>query len=281
MIRKTVYAIVGLVAVAGIAWAANNFPVATFGGTRTVLKSTDNAGVHTIHVNTDTAALPSGAATAANQTSIIGTLAAGTSATNSALTGCVFNSTVPTLTAGQQVAAQCDSTGSQFVNTEGRKASYGLGFTVAPAASATDVAVLTGSGTKTVRVNRVAVTGIATTAVTTPVQLVKRTTANTGGTSADQSGNIGKHDSGSGAATATAASYTANPTTGTASGNIRRQYMHFPLATAPGSQIVWTFGDRNDQALVLRGTAEQLAVNLQAVTVSGGSLIVEFDWTEE
>ena len=50
-----------------------------------------------------------GAATAANQSAIIGPLAAGASATNSALMGCVYSSTLPTLTTGQQAAAQCDS----------------------------------------------------------------------------------------------------------------------------------------------------------------------------
>jgi hypothetical protein len=56
--------------------------------------------------------LPSGAATSANQASVIGTLGAGTSATNSLLTGGVYNSSAPTLTTGQQVALQVDSSGN-------------------------------------------------------------------------------------------------------------------------------------------------------------------------
>lgn len=37
-----------------LAWGANNFRQSTSGGTVTTFKSTDNAGVHTPHVNVDT-----------------------------------------------------------------------------------------------------------------------------------------------------------------------------------------------------------------------------------
>lgn len=46
-----------LLCVAGLrvaAWAANNYRIANPGGTTTTLKSTDNAGTHTPHVNVDT-----------------------------------------------------------------------------------------------------------------------------------------------------------------------------------------------------------------------------------
>jgi len=59
-----------------------------------------------------TVSLPTGAATAANQTSIIGTSAAGTAATNAALAGGVYNSTQLTPTNGQQTALQVDSHGN-------------------------------------------------------------------------------------------------------------------------------------------------------------------------
>lgn len=37
-----------------LAWGANNFRQSTSGGTVTTFKSTDNAGVHTPHINVDT-----------------------------------------------------------------------------------------------------------------------------------------------------------------------------------------------------------------------------------
>jgi hypothetical protein len=60
--------------------------------------------------------LPSGAASAANQTSVTGSVSAGTAAANSLAIGGVYNSTLPTLTTGQQAAIQVDSSGRQLVN---------------------------------------------------------------------------------------------------------------------------------------------------------------------
>lgn len=46
---------------------------------------------------------------------VIGTKAAGTAASNSILFGCVYNTSLPTLTNGQQAATQCDSSGRPLV----------------------------------------------------------------------------------------------------------------------------------------------------------------------
>lgn len=72
-----------------------------------------------------TISLPTGAATSANQTTEItalqlidnpiGTVAAGTAGTSSFLAGIVFNTALPTLTNGQQVALQGDSSGRQII----------------------------------------------------------------------------------------------------------------------------------------------------------------------
>jgi hypothetical protein len=59
-------------------------------------------------------ALPTGASTAALQSSVQGTVAAGAAATNSELIGGVFNTVLPTLTNGQQAAQQVDSRGRQI-----------------------------------------------------------------------------------------------------------------------------------------------------------------------
>ena len=56
--------------------------------------------------------LPAGAALATNQSSVIGTKAAGTAATNSLLNGGVYNATPPVLTDGQQAALQVDFNGN-------------------------------------------------------------------------------------------------------------------------------------------------------------------------
>lgn len=51
--RKVVVGLSALLVTASLAWAVNNAPFATFGGTRTVFKTTDTAGVHVPHVNVD------------------------------------------------------------------------------------------------------------------------------------------------------------------------------------------------------------------------------------
>ena len=59
-----------------------------------------------------TISLPTGAATSANQASVIGTVAAGTAATNALLTGAVYNATQPSPTTGQQTSLQADVQGN-------------------------------------------------------------------------------------------------------------------------------------------------------------------------
>lgn len=90
-------------------------------------------------------------------------------------------------------------------------------------------------------------------------------------------------DSTSGAATATVQHYTANPTVGTLVGNIQAYRGIIPAAATliENPIIDWQFGNRPGQAIVLRGTTEGIAVNLNNVTVAGGSFIITCEWTEE
>lgn len=99
-----------------------------------------------------TVSLPTGASTAANQTSVIGTKAAGTAATNSLLTGGVFNTSAPTLTNGQQAAVQMDSSGNTLVNVA----------VALPAGGNTIGAVTQASGPWTSNITQVAGSSIAT-----------------------------------------------------------------------------------------------------------------------
>ena len=72
-----------------------------------------------------------GAATAANQTSVTGTVVGGTAATNSLLAGGVYNSTPITVTNAQQAALQIDANGFLKVNVVlggGGSATFGASF---------------------------------------------------------------------------------------------------------------------------------------------------------
>lgn len=178
--------------------------------------------------------------------------------------------------------ATADNANNLRVNTEGRLATYSSGFSVTPAASATDVATIIGSSTKIVKIKNVTISGIATTAANFLVQGIKRSAADTSGTSTAPA--IVNHDSNDGAATAVVANYSANPTlgaTGSKYGTMRQENLFLGASTNPGGKLSWDFGTRNEKSLVLRGVADAFCINLNGVTITGGTLYVEITWTEE
>lgn len=168
------------------------------------------------------------------------------------------------------------------VNTEGTKATYSFGVAgLVPTAAATDIACITGSGTKTIRITRISVAGIATAASAADVLLLRRSTANSGGTSSAPA--LVPNDVNNAAATATALTYTANPTTGTLVGNVRAQKT--TLSTGAGAipivPSIWDFTTNNSQGEVLRGTTQSLCVNWNGQTITGNSLDLDAQFTEE
>lgn len=170
--------------------------------------------------------------------------------------------------------------GSMLVKYEERHArTYSCAVNVAAAAAATDIATITGSATTTVYVTKVIISGVQTTAGLNDILLIKRSTANTAGTSTG--GTVLPHDSGDAAGTATILAYTANPTTGTPIATLRRNYLPIAGATSVVNPVVtYDFGERG-RPLVLRGIAQVLAVNLNGATITGGTFDVNFEWYEQ
>jgi hypothetical protein len=148
-----------------------------------------------------------------------------------------------------------------------------------PAALATDIFTVTGSATKTVRVVEISLQCTETTAGTVAVQLVKRSTADTGGTSTAPA--AVPHDSASAAATATVLAYTANPTTGTLVGVVRATRENWLAAATAANAPRNPFTLYQGLPIVLRGTAQVLAVSLNGATVAGGNCALWSSWTEE
>lgn len=188
----------------------------------------------------------------------------------------------PTYTTSQTSPLSLDINGSLRV-IDKQKATYSCApASIALAASCTDAFTIAGSATKTIRVLRIAVMGIKTTAGQELVMVEKRSTANTGGTFT--AGVVAPHDSTNPAATATLNVYTANPTSlGTLVGFFRSARVFWPAvatATAP-SILLWDFTSAPDQNLVLRGTNEVCAINMQSGTTSGDTMFLSIDWTEE
>lgn len=165
----------------------------------------------------------------------------------------------------------------------GQKATYSVSFSgLVTAASATDIVCLTGSATKTVRITHVEVSGTTSAGSGSSVNatLVKRSAADSGGVSSALT--IGPHDSTNAAATATAVSYTANPSLGAAVANIRAFRIDLSSSGVAGTPAIWDFGNRSGASdVALRGTAQQVCINFGTVTITGPVIDGSFEFTEE
>lgn len=170
-----------------------------------------------------------------------------------------------------------------FVLTEGQKATYtATAAAFLPVATATDFISIFGSASKTIRVLRVAIGGVATAGTIVDLYMIKRSSANSAGTPTALTAI--PHDANDASASAAVNSYAANPTTGSAIGNIGIRKLSLPTAA---SNIVvpmleWRPGTQNDRAWVLRGAAQGLCLNWNGAAIPAGtSLDVEITWTEE
>ena len=184
---------------------------------------------------------------------------------------------------GIPVAARADGN-VVGISTNGTRATFRyVAQDITPVATATDVLVLTGSATKVIRVTKVEVVGTATAASIYDHYIVKRTTANTGGTSTNVT--AAKSDSADDAQTAALTLYTANPSAVGTGIAVEAHKTYLSASATPGAAALpssYEFGVRNDKAIVLRGTSESLAINFNGQAVpTGASLYLSFEWTED
>jgi hypothetical protein len=151
--------------------------------------------------------------------------------------------------------------------------------------NATDIFTITGSATRNIRVLRIGYSASQTNQQIQNIVLLKRSTANTVGTSTIST-NV-SYDSLDPAGTATVRSYTANPTVGTLVANVRTAKIVVPAsggglgtgATSP-PLIEWDFSQSKGKEVYLRGVNEVLAINLNATTISGNSTQCYVEWME-
>jgi hypothetical protein len=163
-----------------------------------------------------------------------------------------------------------------------QRSTFAAGFAglAVPATGAGDAVCLTGSATKTIFVTRVAFSGIKATVDNKVAVLVKRTVADTGGTSTSAA--IAAMDSTNATATSALKGYTAVPTPG-AGANLRSIAVTYPVATAT-SQVAWDFSPAINlsQPVILRGVAQSLCINFPAAFATDGpALDADFTWTEQ
>lgn len=154
---------------------------------------------------------------------------------------------------------------------------------VTVAASATDIAIITGNATTDVEVTKLKVSCTQTTAgvLASTFQVVRRSTADTAGTETNLT--VGRDDTGTAATSIAAAGvgvYTVNPTTGTLDSTVDTFPIGCMATGTPSPNDIYIL-NRTQKPIVLQGTAQQLAVNLNGKTVTGGIFYITWEWIEE
>lgn len=163
------------------------------------------------------------------------------------------------------------------------KPTYGASIIgLVPATGATDILTLSGSATKTIIITAVSCSGTGSAGATSDIALIKRTTANTGGTST--SPGVSSFDSRTAAGTGVVKAYTVNPATlGTSTGILAALKINLPTAAGALAQpVTWSMTDfPYTFPIVLRSAAESLAINGNATFAATSSLDCSFNWIEQ
>jgi hypothetical protein len=180
---------------------------------------------------------------------------------------------------GDYAVPTCDIYGNLVVkNQQLHKATYRTAFVVAPAATATDIFQIIGSGTKTVEITRIIIGGTQITTGQVAFYIKKRSTANTGGTSSAST--MVPLLSTDAAATAVGAIYTANPTTGTTVGDVDIRLVPITATTVADTQATELNYGTLGKPITLSGVAQALTINLNGVTITSGSIAIAIEFTE-
>ncbi len=184
---------------------------------------------------------------------------------------------------GDVVAVEAVVTNSgnyAFMNAppDGLRATYSFGArAIAPVATPTDVVEIRGSASKTVRVRRILIGGVATAAGNMPVQLVRRSAASTGGGSTLNALSANYFDTSFAAVTATAGYFSvANPTLGAGVGGIGPVGTVCLSASGSGVGVSPFVFDFDLNAFVLRGSSQYLYINMAGAALPAGAA---FDFT--
>lgn len=168
-------------------------------------------------------------------------------------------------------------------DNEPMRATYGAFITgFVPAATPTDVLAFGGSASKVIRIKSILIAGTATAASNIIVNLIRRSAANTGGSPVAVP--AVSRDTSNDAALAAVSRFTANPSgLGAAVGAIDGGRLNLaPAANGSIDRLLFQYAWQMDQAFVLRGVNEFLAINLGgAAWPAGGALDISMAWTEE
>jgi hypothetical protein len=199
---------------------------------------------------------------------------------------------------GANVAATqviADQSGNKFtlapglialpVSTDLIKAAYCYaGTAFAPVATPTDIIQIQGSGTKTVRIKRIKLSGGATAAGNMPALLFRRSAADSGSAvlTPVTAGKLDTTDASSTAVVSTIGTANATSLGAQVGGQLRSGRVQMPaIGSGIGvAELVWEFG-RVTKACVLRGTSDFICINLNGAAIPSGGVIDFEILTEE
>ena len=181
-------------------------------------------------------------------------------------------------------AVPCNGSTPTVITPVTQVATYSAGFDTNGYTTPTDLWSICGSSTKTIKLRSVLLSGTATTATSSDFIIVKRSTADTGGSPTTIS--MVPNDSTNAAATATVVTYGAAPSLGTlVPGELKDFQLTMPPAASSTPALTYLFipfGDIGQQPPVLRGTAQCVALNFQSAALPAGfHLSISIEWTEE
>lgn len=188
----------------------------------------------------------------------------------------------PTTTCNNAFVGVCNSTqmsnSAIFVTDDGIESQYKystLAFSMV--AAPTDVVVIQGSATKTLRIRNIRISGVATAAGNMPVQIVRRSTAGTLGsavlTAITATAMDTKYAPVASATAVVSTVGTANYTTlGTSAGVISVGRLQMPAAGS-GVAAVPIYFDYNDQSIVVRGTSDYICINFNGAAIPSGGVV--------
>lgn len=181
----------------------------------------------------------------------------------------------------EPVHRQPGTTTIKLVTTESQRDTYSYArAAVAHAATPTDIFLLTGSATKTIKIKRVFINANGSASGIMNALCVKRTADNTGGTRASVVSSIAKYDSKSPTATAVPYTYSTNPSSLGAGANLFADNLVFGNSGNPITAEI-EFAIDNLMPPTLRGTSEFFCINMNGDAVpSGGEIGFVVVWEE-
>jgi len=174
--------------------------------------------------------------------------------------------------------------GDQTTQITGSKlATYSANVTdlVVDVTGATDIVTIAGNSTKVIKVLSIYVDGNSDEERNLNISIIKRSTANTSGTSTA----LIKvpHDSSLSASAATVLAYTASPTLGTAIGVVHSERILLPKfdTLKSGQKLSLKYESVTSMPIVLKSSSELLCVSLNGAVLTTPAINVTIKWTEE